>query len=294
MTRREALPLLALGLILVISAAWWALALWPLPADSPDWLQRTRLVCFGAAHDTLPSAAGWSLLLGEPLAMIGALLVIWGPDLRAGFAALTRSRAGRAALVITPLLVLLGLSAAAGRVWAATRAPSFDYSRPDPDLIERLDQPAPALDGLVDQNGDSLTVRRFAGTALLVTFAYAHCTTVCPVIVRDVIRAAAALEAVRRPVVLVVTLDPWRDTPSRLPAMARAWGLDSVPGALVASGDTVAVGRALDAWGVPRGRDSATGDIAHPAIVALVDAKGRVRYRVGTGSELIEALLQRL
>ncbi len=311
MTRREALPLLALAAILVITAAWWALALWPLPADSPDWLQRTRLVCFGAAHDSLPSAAGWSVLLGEPLAMLGVLLVVWGPDVRAGLVALGRSWPGRITLAATPFLLVVGLGAAAGRVYAATRGTPFDPTVPSADNVPTLDAPAPSLHGLVDQRGAPVTLARFAGRPLVVTFAYAHCTTVCPVIVHDVIEAGAPWRrgtvtpdergtgglrdrGTERPAVLVVTLDPWRDTPTRLPAMAAAWGLDTIPDAFVASGDTLAVARVLDAWGVPRGRDLATGDIVHPAIAVLVDARGRIRYRAGTGADVLATLLDRL
>src|SRR3990172_6306176 len=58
MTRREQTALGALGFILAVTAAWWALALWPLPDAAPAWLVRTRAVCFGALRDTLPSAAG--------------------------------------------------------------------------------------------------------------------------------------------------------------------------------------------------------------------------------------------
>ena len=47
------IPLAALGLILLITAGWWALALWPI-AVHPGWLARTREVCFGTGLDGLP------------------------------------------------------------------------------------------------------------------------------------------------------------------------------------------------------------------------------------------------
>ena len=53
-----------------------------------------------------------------------------------------------------------------------------------------------------------------AGRPVVVTFAYAHCTTICPVIVSEVLGARDKL-ALHKPVVLIVTLDPWRDTPAR-------------------------------------------------------------------------------
>lgn len=290
MTRREIGPLAALATILAISAGWWALALWPLPADSPDWLQRTRLVCFGAMRDTLPSRAGWTLLIGEPLAMVGALAVIWRDGLLGGLTALWRSVPGKLGLVATAALVTFGLAAAATHVVAGTRGVPFDPTRPTADAIPRLDRAAPPLD-LVDQRGDTLSLARFRGRPLLVAFAYAHCVTICPVIVHDALQAQQRLSA-PRPAVVVVTLDPWRDTPSRLPAMAQAWQLGE--DAFAASGSVEQVERMLDAWQVPRIRDTASGEVTHGALVYVVDAAGRIRYAAPTGAELIAELVQRL
>jgi protein SCO1/2 len=290
MSRREAWPLAALAAILAISAAWWALALWPLPADTPDWLQRARFVCFGSLRDTLPSAAGWTLLIGEPLAMLGALAVIWRDGLLAGLAALWRSRPGRWGLVTVVALVAVGLSAAAGRVYAGTRGVAFDPTQPTAEAIPRLDRPAPPL-GLVDQHGDTLSLARFRGRPLLVAFAYAHCVTICPVIVHDAIEAQGRLTA-PRPALIVVTLDPWRDTPSRLPAIAEAWQLGA--DAFAASGSVAQVERMLDAWQVPRARDASSGDVTHGALVYVVDAAGRIQFAAPTGAQLIAELVERL
>jgi len=290
MTRREVWPLVGLGAIAAITAAWWALALWPLPADTPEWLQRTRLVCFGSTRDALPSAAGWMLLIGEPLAMAGALATIWRDGLVAGLVALWRSRPGRAALVTVGTLVAAGLSAAAGRVWAATRAEAFDPAVGVVGDAVRIDRPAPAL-GLVDQHGDTLALERFRGKPLLVAFAYGHCTTICPVIVHDALEAQRLLGAARPPLV-IVTLDPWRDTPDMLPMIAAMWQLGA--GAFAAGGDTLTVERALDAWQVPRARDLQTGDVTHGALIYVVDPAGRIRYAVPGNPKLIAELVRRL
>lgn len=290
MTRREAWPLAALAAILAISAAWWALALWPLPADTPDWLQRARFVCFGSMRDTLPSAAGWTLLIGEPLAMLGALAVIWREGLVGGLRALWRSRPGRTALAAVSTLVLFGLAAAAGRVYAGTRGVAFDPTRPTAEAYPRLNRRAPPLD-LVDQRGDTLALARFRGRPVLVTFAYAHCVTICPVIVHDALTAQQRLAA-PRPAVVIVTLDPWRDTPSRLPAMAQAWQLGA--DAYAASGAVEQVERVLNDWEVPRVRDTASGDVTHGALVYVVDSAGRIQFAAGTGADLIAQLVGRL
>lgn len=292
MSRREALPLLALGFILAVSAAWWALALWPLPADAADWIQRTRAVCFGAAHDSLPSASGWVLLIGEPVTMLAALTVIWPRALRDGLAVLWRTTSGRAALTGTAGLILLGIAATAGRVAAQVRGESFDPTRPDVSGLERLDRPAPPL-GLVDQHGRTVTINTLGGRPAIVTFAYGHCTTVCPVLVHEALEAQRRLAASAETVaVVVVTLDPWRDTPARLPMVARMWEMGD--DALVLSGDTAAVASVLDAWNVPRSRDMATGDVTHGTPVWLVDRRGRLAFESPPWAESIVTLAERL
>ena len=288
MNRRELAAVFALFAILAISAAWWALALWPLPDATPDWLQRTRLVCFGSTRDTLPTPAGWSLLIGEPLAMLAALAIIQGPALRGGLSALARSLAGRTALTTGTLAVLAGLVAAGARVASASRADRFDPTAASAHA-QRLHRAAPPL-ALTDQHGNAVTLARFAGRPVVVAFAYAHCTTVCPIVVRETTDAQRRLGPTG-PVLLILTLDPWRDTPARLPSLARTWELG--PDAHVLSGDVDAVNRTLDAWDVPRSRDAATGEVTHSVFVYIVGPDGSIAWQVpGYADAVVTALRQ--
>jgi protein SCO1/2 len=287
-TRRELAAVGTLAAILAISAAWWALALWPLPASSPDWLQRTRLICFGSTRDTLPTPAGWSLLIGEPLAMIATLAIIWGPALRDGLRALARTFPGRAVLSAGTLAVLTGLAAAGVRVASATGTERLDLTAAGMEA-SRLDRPAPPL-ALTDQHGDTVTLARFHGRPVVVAFAYAHCTTVCPVVVREMLDARTRFGAAAPPL-LIVTLDPWRDTPARLSHIADTWHLE--PGTHVLSGSVDDVNRALDAWEVPRSRDTSTGEVTHPVFVYIVGPDGRLARQVpGYADAVVNALRQ--
>ncbi len=288
MPRRELAAVGALTAILAISAAWWALALWPLPDATPDWLQRTRLVCFGSTRDTLPTPAGWSLLIGEPLAMLAALAIIWGPALGGGLRALARTLPGRTVLTSGSFAVFVGLVAAGARVASATRAERFDPTASGAHA-PRLHRAAPPL-ALTDQHGRSITIGLFAGRPVVVAFAFAHCTTVCPIVVKEMTEAQRRLGAAA-PILLVVTLDPWRDTPSRLPSLARSWGLG--PDAFVLSGGVTEVNLALDAWDVPRSRDATTGDVTHPAFVYIVGPDGSIAWQVpGYADAVVTAIRQ--
>jgi cytochrome oxidase Cu insertion factor (SCO1/SenC/PrrC family) len=147
----------------------------------------------------------------------------------------------------------------------------------------------------VNQKGDTVRLRRYEGRAVLVTFAFAHCETVCPLIVHSALSARdriAETAPERTPVVLVVTLDPWRDTPSRLPAMATQWGMSG--DAFVLSGEPDVVERTLNAWRIPRVRNEKTGDLSHPSVVYVIGPSGRIHYMVTGSVEQIVAAVKAL
>lgn len=288
---RASAAVASLGLILGITVCWWALALWPVGDATPAWYLRTREVCFGTTRDGLPDAAGWIVLIGQPLGMVGLLAVIWPADLRLGLRRFTRRVEGQLVTGMVAAALVAGLAGVAVRV---SRAGAETFSAgPDRDraaALTRIDDAPPAM-ALVDQHGGTVTLDQFLGRPVLVTFAFAHCETVCPLVVSDVTTAAARLID-RSPVVLVVTLDPWRDTPARLPAIVSDWRLTGDARAL--SGEPRVVEQALNAWRIPRTRNERTGDITHPSLVYVINPAGRITFVVSGGADTIAAAVRAL
>ena len=297
MARGERLALSALVGLALVTVAWWALALWPAGDAPPGWLERVRGVCFNVGSDGLPDASGWLLLVGQPIGMLAVLIAVGGDQLRGATTRLLATGAGRAALAGCGALLLVGVAAAGLRVAdvSATGRTNAVSALP-PDTYPRLDRRAPAL-SLLDQNGERITLDDLAGRPALVTFAFGNCETVCPAVVgqtlavqerlrrRDPRGAAAALV----PRILIVSLDPWRDTPGRLGHLADHWKLG--PDAHVLSGSVEEVESVLHAWNVARKRDPKTGDVTHPALVYIVDGEGKIAYATrGDPAVLVELL----
>jgi len=280
----------ALAVILAITAGWWALALWPVD-DAPAWLTLTRETCFGTAGTGLPDAGGWLVLVGQPLSMLLVLVAAWGRDVRAGLRAAMAGVAGQLAVGAAAALLLAGAMGVVVRVRVADAQP-FASSRTEAiaGRLNRINDVAKPL-ALVDQRGRTVTLEQFRGRPVIVTFAYAHCETVCPLVVNDALGARDQL-AGHAPVVLIVTLDPWRDTPSRLASIAERWGVTG--DAHVLSGAPEQVERVLNAWRIPRARNERTGDLSHPSLVYVVGADGRIAYVVSGSQSVIRAAVEAL
>jgi cytochrome oxidase Cu insertion factor (SCO1/SenC/PrrC family) len=279
----------ALLVILATTVAWWSLALWPLDSAAADWIVRTRLVCFGASHTGLPNAGGWLLLIGEPIGMLLVLRVVWRDELRAGLARVHSTVWGKLASLTIVCGLGAGLYAASMRVAGVMRPTSFDTFATAAPLPERGTALAPAL-RLYDQRDTITDLQSLRGQWVMITFAFGHCEDMCPVIVQTALQARQDVNAREVPLV-VVSLDPWRDTRDRLPHIAQSWKLDSADRVL--SGDIGVVNATLDAWGIARSRDTTTGEVLHGSTIVLVDPDGRLAWRIeGTPVAVREALEQ--
>ncbi|HET8771942.1 MAG TPA: SCO family protein [Gemmatimonadaceae bacterium] len=277
----------ALAGIVAITAGWWALALWPLGSTAPEWIARTREVCFGATRDSLPHAGGWILLFGEPIGMYAVLRIAFGAELRRDLAAFHRHTLGRLASAAVLVVVAVGLVAALGRVAKARAQLGGEPFTTSAALPARGSDFAPSL-RLLREDGTWARLEDYRTRWVMVTFAFGHCDDICPIIVqhaRDARRDTGRTEVP----LLVVTLDPWRDTPDRLAHIATQWELE--PGDHVLGGSVADVTAVLDAWGIPRVRDLTTGDIAHGSTIALIDPEGRLAWRLdGAPQRIREAL----
>jgi protein SCO1 len=123
----------------------------------------------------------------------------------------------------TWLLILFALVAAAGGVWVAKRT-----SDQAPQLTSGtwLPQPRPVPEvSLVDQAGQPFTTQNLKGHPTLIFFGFTHCPDVCPT---TLARLAQIVKAANVPglKVLLVSVDPERDTPELLQRYVHAFNPD--------------------------------------------------------------------
>jgi protein SCO1/2 len=269
---------MAAGLLVLwtlTTLSWWAFAFMPLPSRPPAWLTAARHACFGTVERGWPSPDGWILLVAAPVSLLGVIAVVWGGEARVALRRAARSWPGRAVLVVVAAAAALEGSWIAARLSTAATLEAWQPTPPGEDEPWPADYPRRAMAApdftLTDQHGARVGLRAFRGRPVVVSFVFAHCQTMCPLLVQSLKRG------VPDATVLLVTLDPWRDTPGALPGFARRWELP--PGFHVLSArradEVLAVVRA---FAVPFTRDPASGDIAHPGLVFVIDPAGRLVY----------------
>ncbi len=273
--------LLVLWLLVIFSL--WGFAFLPTPEISPEWLLRTQAVCFGTTANGLPGPQGWMLLVLGPLSL---LLFMWASHARELAVVPAFVRSSRSALILTVvLLVTLAIEGniVSRRIVAGIQISQISFESPEKSPLPldypRTEKPVPEFT-LIDQHGKPVTHQTLVGHVTLLTFAYAHCATVCPVLVHNVLEAQKRLLSaggVSAEVQSVfITLDPWRDTPSTLLERAKAWKMGERSALL--SGKVAAVEKTVKDFGVPMERDLKTGEITHPAQVMVIDKQGRIAY----------------
>jgi len=287
----ERAALVALSFLLGITVLWWSFALWPSGAESNSLLLRAREVCFGTSETGLPDSRGWMLLIGQPIVMGIAISVVWRESVGGALIGLVARGWGRAALLGAVVLLGGGALLASLRVDQALEAATLQAWNANPVGVAALDRPLPEF-SLVDQHGTRQGPEGLHGRPTLVTFAFGHCETLCPIVVQTANRVRDRFDAGSAPRVVVVTVDPWRDTPARLPALTQQWHLG--PDDLALSGEVAEVESALREFGVGTSRNMSTGEIVHPARVFVVDAEGVMRYSVPADANRIEELVRGL
>ena len=247
-------------------AMWW-LAFYE-PSSPPEWLNSLRAVCFGISQSPWPDTSGWITLAGAPLTLLAAMAVVWPDDLLRLPAAAWGHRWFRATtLLILGCFVLTGVMVNRTLSRGETTLPAPATT------VQTVRQGLPPFE-LVDQAGAAFTRDSLDQGFTLLTFAYAHCETVCPVLVQTAMAAAGDRRQWR---VVVITLDPRRDTPSPLPGLAKAWNLHTSDRVL--SGQVAGVEQLLERLEVPAVRDARTGMIAHPPVL-LVVSSGQIVRRI--------------
>jgi protein SCO1/2 len=183
--------------------------------------------------------------------------------------------------------VLLGLSCAAPAAWAQhhEHQPAPSATAPRSESIYEVSA------ALVDQQGRPASLDLFRGHPVLISMFYASCPDACPLLIADIQRIEMELPPrVRADLrVMLVSLDPERDTPEVLQALVRARGVDESRWRLLrAPDDTV---REIAAVLGLKYRRLPDGSFNHSSVITLLDASGVVEARVeGIGKPHAELL----
>jgi|SRR5688500_13760825 protein SCO1 len=141
------------------------------------------------------------------------------------------------------------------------------------DSLYHLDVP------LVDQDGTALGFADGRGRPRVVSMFYTSCKFVCPLIIDTVQKTERALpEALRGDLdVLLVSLDPDRDTPEALRRIADKRKVDT-PRWRLARTDKAHVRRLAALLGIQY-KQLDDGEFSHASVLVLLDAEGRIVAR---------------
>lgn len=132
---------------------------------------------------------------------------------------------------------------------------------------------------LIDQHGRSADWRAHRGRPQLVAMFYTSCRYICPLIVDSAKGIEHALTPAERARlgILLISMDPARDTPAALKSVFDKRKLDAARWSLASPqpGDVRAIAGAL---GI-RYRALADGEFNHSSALVLLDAEGRIVAR---------------
>jgi protein SCO1/2 len=179
--------------------------------------------------------------------------------------------------------LVLAIALAAGAVSAATQSPAVPLVATDTTPATSAPLPADSIlqlgDTFTAQDGHAFTLAERRGKPQLVAMFYSSCKFMCPLLVdsaRGVDHALSPSERARMNV-LFVSIDPARDTPPVLAALAAKRKLDLSRWTL-ARADATTVSKIAALLGV-RYRKLADGDFNHTSALILLDADGRIIAR---------------
>lgn len=136
----------------------------------------------------------------------------------------------------------------------------------------QLAPPQPAANfTLTDQNGKAFSLAQTHGQAVALYFGFTHCKDVCPqtLALLGKAREKAHVPAARERIVMI-SVDPQRDTPAALRAFFRRIGVEATG----LTGTRAQLRQVYRAYGIAVERQKH--DIAHSDVIFLIDPNGRI------------------
>jgi protein SCO1 len=181
---------------------------------------------------------------------------------------------------------------ASGGAWAQTRQPAhttLEAGQVDPgSSVYQLDTE------LTDQNGQKVKLATFRGKPVLITMFYGYCPHACPMLMAKLKRIEATLtpEARASLRVVLVSLDPKRDTPESLKKLAQVHGVDGSRWSLLWTREEN-VQEIAAVLGI-KYRALPNGEMNHSSLITLLDREGVIDQRFDGLDNEMDAVVSRL
>lgn len=218
------------------------------------------------------------IMMAEPLFIVGLVTMLWRFGVSTEVGGGNRwPRHLRAALVG---LAFGGVIAGGLYTYGRPVAPEEAALPPFPGKRIRT-QLSPPNFSLTDQRGRMVSLGDLRGQVTLVIGVYALCSTTCPDIL---IRTGELLKSLPEPVrarlgVVALSLNPEYDTAEQMTGLAEAYGL-GYPIFRYLNGDPAVMHPLLRAFQFAARRNLRSGAIDHANLFILIDAEGRIAYRL--------------
>jgi protein SCO1/2 len=137
---------------------------------------------------------------------------------------------------------------------------------------------------LPGSDGSTVTLARYRGKVVLLTFGFTYCAAVCPTTLATLAQARKSLgenaDAVQA---IFVTVDPERDDAAQMKDYLAAFG----PGFIGATGTPDALAKVRGAYGVTAQKQGTGADyaMAHTSSIFLIDRAGKLRAMMPFGHD---------
>ena len=133
-------------------------------------------------------------------------------------------------------------------------------------------------------DGSEVTLARYRGKVVLLTFGFTHCAAVCPTTLATLAQARKGLgEAADQVQVVFVTVDPERDSAAHMRQYLAAFDGSFVG----ATGDGQSLASVREDYGVTATKEGTGPDyaMAHTSSIFLIDRAGRLRAMMPFGRD---------
>jgi protein SCO1/2 len=183
------------------------------------------------------------------------------------------------------LLALVGIAGAMVRFSAPPAPPHATVAQADVLKAGVFNPSYPAPDfSLPGSDGSEVTLARYRGKVVLLTFGFTHCAAVCPTTLATLAQARTGLgKAADAVQVIYVTVDPERDDAAHMRTYLAAFD----PAFIGATGAPGALASVRQKYGVTAVKQGTGPDyaFAHTSSIFLIDPAGKLRAVMPFGHE---------